>query len=285
MIRSMTPYAFLPAIAAICLLGCLEKSRAEEISVIDSINGDDPGWKYLYTIDNGLAVDPTADAQFGFAVTGPGGAAIWAFDVFDTSAPVVGFVYDTIGMANDVAILDWQDGVAPFHYGGVDGITGGGTLLDQPPSGQRRAQYFRKEINVPVALDHVMLDGIIDDVGVFYIDGVEVFRGGNGYNSPALLSDPSEVPRFDDGAGTDVGGEVFRTYGSLLPEDPVNGYVLSAGPHVFAVEMHQGGGNNGTGSSDMGMSIRLYGNAVPEPSSIGMLAISLLGLLGRRRRN
>lgn len=158
---------------------------------VDLIGFNEPGWNYLYTNNAaGSAVDPTAVPEAPFAFPGAGGIAIWTLtpDLYDVTQPVVGIVYDTLTTSQDIEVLGWQTGPAPFHYGGVTDIPAGtGTELIQPPGGQRRTQYFRKDFVVPEggAMD-IGLDAVIDDIGVFYIDGVEVFRGGNGVNSPAL---------------------------------------------------------------------------------------------------
>jgi hypothetical protein len=277
------------AIAAVCLVVGSVSLQGQE--AVDLIGFNEPGWNYLYTNNAaGQSVDPTAIPEAPFAFPGAGGIAIWALppDLYDVTQPVVGIVYDTLTTSQTIEVLGWQTGPAPFHYGGVTDIPGGtGTELLQPPGGQRRTQYFRKDFVVPEGgATDIGLEGVIDDIGVFYIDGVEIFRGGNAFNSPALqLIDgtpilPGEVPTFDAGGSVDVGPEILYMHG-ILP-----GLSLTPGLHTFAVEVHQGGGSNGTSSSDMGMNIRLYGTLlpVPEPTTGALLLIGLGVSVLRRRR-
>lgn len=90
---------------------------------------------------------------------------------------------------------------------------------------------------------------------------------------------PGEVPTYDAGGSVDVGAEVLYMHG-ILP-----GLTLSPGLHTFAVEVHQGGGSNGTSSSDMGMNARLYGTLLPVPEpTTGVLVLFGLSLGAFRRR-
>lgn len=240
--------------AAILAVGFAHSGNAQEIDIVDNNAVTD----YLFTsVDTGagvVAVDPTVDPQFSFFdTTNPDNdIAIWALPQY-TPQTVNGAEW-TSGAS---ATLDWQQGNGPFHYGTVDGIpAAAGTMFQQPPSGQRLSHYFRTPFTTTEDFSVAVIDVLVDDAAVFYLDGQEIWR----FN---CCNDVPGAPHYNavaDG-NTDVNNsttfpnasETVRT-SVVLDLTPLGGS-LPAGDHLLAYSVHSYGDFT---SSDMGADVRLF---------------------------
>jgi hypothetical protein len=140
--------------------------------------------------------------------------------------------------------------------------------------GQKVTQYFRTNFTTTSDYSDILIDVVIDDSAVFYIDGFEVAR----YNCCALPGGGAL-----ETAGTDVGGVGAAPYYDSVSENngdvgdetirnnnwdppwaagvpnPANlvglGGTLPAGDHVLGIEVHSYAAFN---SSDLGLDVRLF---------------------------
>jgi hypothetical protein len=185
-------------------------------------------WSYLappqISYNPDLAIDP---ADF---------TNTWFTPEFNEAAGVSVFT------DNGIETMLWNSGPGPFEYGGINAMTGALAANTQiepvPASGERGSVYFRTTFNLASAVSGVVVDTIVDDAAVWFLDGVEV---------PVLRTAP------DTGSNP-----LFDTYTAVGPEDNVVSYQLpgtvAAGQHTLAVIVHQA---NST-SSDLGMGARMY---------------------------
>jgi hypothetical protein len=135
------------------------------------------------------------------------------------------------------------------------GILGFGTIsygpiqtdIGTPPSGSRYTAYFRSEFVLDEPMVQVGIEILNDDGAFIYIDGVEVGRN----NINVGKSDTYFV--FADNHSYSDGTNVETETRTLLISD------LEAGTHTIAVSVHQAN----TGSSDLGLDLRLFGRPVP----------------------
>ena len=263
---------------AVCLAMALPKSSLGQEVVVAS----DATYDYLLTIQDiggvGLAVDPTADLNFAFVDPGSptSNIAIWPFAEYPLGT-VEGMVRDT----GDFATLEWKQADGPFSYGGVNGIAGGTDLLqaglggafaEGDLDGQKVTQYFRTNFSTTDSFSSLLIDALIDDAAVFYIDGVEVARynccfspDGAGEELPQSLGGGGGAPYFDSVAidNNDVGNEDNRNAGWTAPytagvPNEIDltefGGSLPPGDHIFAASVHSYGGFT---SSDLGYDVQL----------------------------
>ncbi|MDP6634354.1 MAG: lamin tail domain-containing protein, partial [Phycisphaerae bacterium] len=145
------------------------------------------------------------------------------------SAGYDGPVFDNSGQA----IL----GFGSIDYGTVR------TNIGTPPSGSRYTGYFRSDFVLDDPMIEVGIEILSDDGAFIYIDGVEVGRN----NISPTATDTYTVfainHTYPDGTNVET---QTRT---LSIAD------LDAGTHTIAVSVHQAN----TGSSDMGLDLRLFG--------------------------
>lgn len=136
----------------------------------------------------------------------------------------------------------WKTGNAPLGYGGVTNTTIATTLVNSPVI----TAYFRQdfEITDPTSIIATYLEASLDGGGIFYINGVEVYRDnmdeGPFEHGTLSLSDGNEgvFDRFD------ISKDHFVT-----------------GTNTLAIELH----NVRTNSSDMGLDVRLFISEITEP--------------------
>lgn len=248
---------FRPLPIAVCLLamGLSQLCVGQDQGVLVP---QDATYDYLFTIKDiggtGLAVNPNADANFSFMDPGApeSGVPIWAFPGYDTGSLVSGEVRDN----GNPESLEWRQGEGPFHYGTINGLNqaNGTALLDaalpgfteDQVDGQKLTQYFRTEFEAETGFATLLLDVLIDDGAVFYIDGQEVAR----YN---CCADVAGLPAFD-GVASGVGNETDRSQFTI--DLSLLGGSLTAGPHVLAYSVHS---YDPFTSSDLGADVLLTG--------------------------
>ena len=287
----MRRFCCLPT--AVCLLAL---ALPQLVMGQDVILESDAMYDYLLTIADingtGMAVDPTVDPTF--AIINPNdqvsNIALWPFPNYvpaGANSVVNGEVRDTPGTFE---AIPWRQAQGPFQYGGVAGVgqgpngpfpvtdlladSGLGFTEDQL-DGQKLTQYFRTSFTTTEGLSNILIDVLIDDSAVFYIDGFEVAR----YNCCALLGGAGP-----ETAGTDIGGvgaapyydSVTENNGDVGDENTRNnnwdppwaqgvpnaanligfaGGTLPAGDHVLGIEVHSYGTFT---SSDLGLDVRLF---------------------------
>jgi hypothetical protein len=124
----------------------------------------------------------------------------------------------------------WKTGLARIGYDNNNWHTG----LKTTTEGYLTTYYFRKSFNLadnPSATDEFILDYVIDDGMIVYINGVEAGR----YNMPS---------------GTILYNDVATTHAHNNPDTgqmTLKGSLFKKGKNVIAVEVH----NNSTTSSDI----------------------------------
>ena len=124
----------------------------------------------------------------------------------------------------------WKQGAARIGYDNNNWHTG----LNTETTGYLPTYYFRKSFNLataPLATDEFVLDYVIDDGMIVYVNGVEAGR----YNMPS---------------GTMSYNDVATTYAHDNPDTEqmtLKGSLFKKGKNVIAVEVH----NNNTTSSDI----------------------------------
>ena len=124
----------------------------------------------------------------------------------------------------------WKKGLARIGYDNNNWHTG----LKTTTEGYLTTYYFRKSFNLadnPSATDEFILDYVIDDGMIVYINGVEAGR----YNMPS---------------GTILYNDVATTHAHNNPDTgqmTLKGSLFKKGKNVIAVEVH----NNSTTSSDI----------------------------------
>jgi hypothetical protein len=142
---------------------------------------------------------------------------------------------------NDAA---WPSGPAQLGYGDGDEAT----VVSYGPDSKNKyiTTYFRRNFNVsdPAAVSSLLLRLVRDDGAVVYINGVEVARDRMGTGPVDYLTLSPEGPV---GGG---GEDTFYEF-SIAPT------VLTTGPNVMAVEIHQQAAN----SSDLSFDAALVGLA------------------------
>ena len=170
------------------------------------------GWSILQVVDG---VDP-ADSDSDFNST-------W---YHPTAGGYVGGAYD------GPAFTDNQP--SPFHYGGVDGLSGG-TTLPTPPSGSRYTTYFYKVFDAGAGSDSFKISLLADDGAFVYLNGQLIATEG--------VSDPDTYTQLSA-----LGNEA--TYDELAL---IGDVTLQPGLNLLAVSIHQ----VNTTSSDMGFDLEL----------------------------
>ncbi len=222
----MKQFRCLPTAVCLMALALPQLVRGQDVLV-----ESDAMYDYLLTIADingtGMAVDPTADPNFAIVTLPPdpnsqiSNIALWPFPTYDVNQPVSGVVRDT----QEGASLSWRQAQGPFQYGGVAGVgqgpngpftvtdllvdSGLGFTEDQL-DGQKITQYFRTNFTTATALTDVLINVLIDDGAVFYIDGFEVAR----YNCCSLPGGAGL-----ETAGTDVGGVGAAPYYDSVTEN------------------------------------------------------------------
>ncbi len=257
---------------ATCLLTALPGLAVGQEDVLVP---SDATYDYLLTIKDvggvGLAIDPTADPTFAFVDPDnpTSNIAIWPYPDYPIDT-VNGVVRDT-GASESI---DWQQASGPFSYGNVNGITTGTDILqdglggafgEADLDGQKVTQYFRTSFTTTEDLSTVLLDVLIDDGAVFYVDGEEVARYNccftpDGTTQELSVAEGGGAPYFDSVTNNDANIASEDTRNSAWGNTPYAidlsslGGVLSAGEHVLAASVHSYGAFN---SSDMGFDARL----------------------------
>ena len=264
---------FLPL--AVCLAMALPRyAQGQDILV-----ASDATYDYLLTVQDvggvGMAVDPTADPNFAFVDPDNPvfNLAIWPFAEYELN-PVNGIVRDT----GDLATLEWQQADGPFTYGTVNGIDGGtdilqdglgGAFAESDLDGQKLTQYFRTTFTTTEDLDSILIDALIDDGAVFYINGFEVAR----YN--CCTSPDGSEPELSASLGGGGGAPFYDSVTNAIADENTRnsswdgpytagvpnaadltefGGSLPAGEHVFAASVHSYGNFD---SSDLGFDVQL----------------------------
>ena len=229
---------------------------AEEIT--DPLN-----FSFSYEVSPGVFVDIDARGQWsgdgadltGGGEPGPEENAIPFNSVWDYMHPLDSV--DPAGSDGDFNST-WMlpdgsgyDGPAFDHSG--EAVLGYGQINLSPivtnigvPSGSRYSGYFRSEF----VLDEPMIETgieILNDDGAFvYIDGVEVFRNNISPTADDTYTTFALNHTYPDGVNVE---NVTKTF-SIAD--------LDEGTHTIAVSVHQAN----TGSSDLGLDLRLFGRPV-----------------------
>ncbi len=148
----------------------------------------------------------------------------------------------------------WASGPAPVGYGDGDEAT----VVNGGPAGDRFiTTYFRHTFTVSDAstVTNLVVRLLRDDGGVVYLNGTEVFRsnmptGEVLYTTTALAMVPPEA-----------GDESTNFYARVI-----NPVLLSNGPNVLAVEIHQ----SSPTSANLRFDLELAGNVRPVPPVIAI---------------
>ena len=159
-----------------------------------------------------------------------------------------------------------NSGPAILGYGGI-GMGGVKTNIGQPPSGSRYTAYFRREFVLDDPMVEMGIEIFSDDGAFAYIDGVEVVRNNISPTDSDTYTTSALGYKYPDGWYTE---DTTKTF-SIAD--------LEAGTHTIGVSVHQ----SDQYSSDLGFDLRLFGRPVPEPATLGMLALGGLVVLRRRR--
>ena len=159
----------------------------------------------------------------------------------------------TFGSGGVAGSYEAVTGPGPFAVGGVDGIAGGqpvgaaGTPLTLPPSGSRRASYYRTNFTTTEPMSLVTFDVLCDDGVYIYLDGNLVAQENMldpaGYNALATAARGETLITTID-LSQPPGGNVIATVPGLAP-----------GTHTLAVSLHQ----NALTSSDFGLALKMSG--------------------------
>jgi hypothetical protein len=189
-----------------------------------------------------LSMPPTASAQ-GFIVV-PYNQS-WKFEQSNTD---LGTAWRNPGYDDS----GWSNGIGPLGFPITESLTSGlaagsslsiQTLLNRTVAGgiQPRTYYFRTTFVISNDPRDVTLIGsnLIDDAAVFWINGVEVGRGGFNPTTVVTYSSPG------DRAAGEVGDYGYDRWTNTLN--------LVQGTNTYAVEVHQTGNN----SSDLVFAARL----------------------------
>jgi hypothetical protein len=138
--------------------------------------------------------------------------------------------------------LSWKSGASPLGYGGVTNMTFATHLVGTPIT----TTYYRKQFEVidQVSIIEAYLDASLDGGGIFYLNGVEIFRDnmaeGDVVHATLSSSDGNEG--------------VFDRF-----EIPTENLVT--GTNTLGIELH----NRSSSSSDMGLDIRLTISEIDQP--------------------
>jgi len=208
----------------------------------------------------------------GLGVTGgPGYPTDWNKRTFDDSA--------------------WSSGTAILGFGQLDASADTNStnvteaMLTWIRASGRMTDLFRTTFNVadPGAVSALGISALVEDGGIFYVNGVEVGRIGM----------PTGTVTVDTPASSGLSGTAESTYRSLNV-DLMTAFpgLLVSGTNYLAIELHQAGSQT---SSDAGFDLRLdllsggqpeiLGDLVPEPSTwVMLLGAGFLGLVAWRRR-
>ncbi len=198
--------------AAICGIAAPPAAQAADIIAITD------AWDYLSPTDG---VDPaTLDPDF---------ATTW----YNTDGS-----YDGPGFTN---------AAGPFSYGGITAIGNTGTFIGvggtatAPTSGLRYTAYFKKQFTLDQDYNQLILEMILDDGAVIYIDGVERARLNMSSTTKANTT-----------------GDTYTMLANNAPDEstyftPAALGALTAGTHTIAISLH----NSETTSSDLGMAARV----------------------------
>ncbi len=180
----------------------------------------------------------------------PAGSADWSYlHVTDGSDPALAdqdfnstWFDPTVGGYDGPAFT--AGAPAPFHYGAVNGLSGG-TLLADPGAGIDRTSYFYKIIDGGAGFDRLRLLLLADDGAFVYLNGVLIAR--DGVTEPDTFTKTAEL-------GDETSYDRIPLIGS--PE-------IRPGPNLLAISVHQAA----TSSSDFGFDLKLIGNP-PGPSIV-----------------
>jgi len=127
---------------------------------------------------------------------------------------------------------------APFHYGGVNGLSGGTTLIT-PVSGSRYTSYFIKEIDGgDNGIKNLAIEMLADDGAFVYLNGVLIARDN--------VADPDNYTALASSNGSE------STYDQLTL---IGTPVFQPGANLLAVAVH----NRSSTSSDLGFDIKISG--------------------------
>jgi hypothetical protein len=184
----------------------------------ESLIGPEDEWKYLHPLDG---VDPAAaDPDFH---------ATWHTLAFGDSA--------------------WESGSGLMGYGiisGPDGVDPIDTAIGLPPSGARRAAYFRRAFTGAAGVYDLFLELSRDDGAIIYLNGRELLREGGAPGSEFTTSPNRFFLKVERGA-------VEHPEEALVRAHTIAGVELAAGPNVLAISLH----NSYATDSDMGLRFRL----------------------------
>lgn len=220
---------FKAALLALGLVSTTLLLKAETILSTGSI-----GWSVLNIVD---AIDPAAlDEDFNRTWFNP------------TTGEYTGGSYD--GPAFTVGLN------APFHYGGVKGLSGG-TILDKPAKGNRYTSYFYKIINIDpaIAYTNLSISMLADDGAFVYLNGKLIAQENVSGSDTfvALASDSGDEESF----------EKLTLMGAP---------VLNPGPNLLAISVHQRSNIN---SSDLGYDLIIKGDPLlVSGDSVGWAMLS-----------
>lgn len=198
----------------------LAATLAMAIATVGCGNGDDPA------STTGLPTGPTAVETP--AANGPGAAIGDPLAVFIQSGDPWSYLDDGSDQGtqwrqrsfNDSA---WPNAGAEFGYGDDDEVT----LINFGPDASSKfiTTYFRKTFRVNDVASHasVVLDMIVDDGAVVYVNGIEVFR--------------TNMPGGAIGSTTLAAGPIENE--NIVVSTDIDPNVLVNGDNVIAVEVHQ----------------------------------------------
>jgi hypothetical protein len=121
------------------------------------------------------------------------------------------------------------------------------TNIGTPPSGSRYTAYFRSEFVLDEPMIEMGIEILNDDGAFVYIDGAEVMRNNISAGKIDTYTTFADSHTYSDGVNVETETRTF----SIAD--------LEAGTHTIAVSVHEAN----TGSSDLGLDLRLFGRPVP----------------------
>ncbi len=136
----------------------------------------------------------------------------------------------------------WKAGPSPLGYGGVSNTTIATTLVGTPIT----TAYFRKqfEITDPASVISSYLDASLDGGGIFYLNGIEIFREN-------MADGPVDHTTLSTSDGVEGVFDRFE-----VPTEH-----LVTGTNTLSIEVH----NRSSQSSDMALDIRMVIAEITEP--------------------
>jgi hypothetical protein len=156
--------------------------------------------------------------------------------------------------------LLWQNGQAPFVYGGVENLIPSTELPTPAVDNRGITHYFRHEFTVTQRFTNLAFELWADDGGALYLDGMEITRATTGccVVENNVFVPPGTRPPYRSRATVTNGPPESSPEGESYTEmpDSLAGVELQAGQHLLAVEIHQASGN----SDDFGFDLRFFEN-------------------------